>query len=515
MCSPRFGHWCGPGILPPGLVLAEPAAARECHERVWGSSPNDVWAVGDAGTILHWDGTAWLDSSVSGHPDGFLNVWGSGPSDVWAVGFRNGTGPIFHWDGTNWQRVFTAPRVLEGIWGTGPMDVWASGGVSGSEVNGILLHFDGTEWTEVEVPGGLPMMHAIWGTSSNDVYVGGRFRWIHWDGSTWSNLELPEPMEIFGMWGSDTNNVWTAGFAGALGSAGRVAHWDGQSVSITHLGDASWTCERIWGSQPNDIWVTVGSPGTVAYLYRWDGATWNLVDAGSGIGFLEGISGTAFDDIWAVGLSGLMLHWTGSSWRSYRENPAGLEDAFGVRGNSADDVWAAGTSGTLAHWDGSQWLPVESGTNHTIEALSGNGSDHVWAVGAFDAQGMLVLHWDGNGWSRSPTPAGNNNLHGVWSLSEDDAWAVGTRAALHWDGGAWSAVDIALPPPFNFLNAVWARTSNDVWVTNFIGSIIHWDGVAFTQVFDGTDIGLYGVWGYQDDIWAVGSLGTVLHRSAR
>ena len=49
-----------------------------------------VWAVGDAGTILHYDGTRW-SPSLAAFPVGkkrpdLLGVWGSSPSDVWIVG---------------------------------------------------------------------------------------------------------------------------------------------------------------------------------------------------------------------------------------------------------------------------------------------------------------------------------------------------------------------------------------------------------------------------------------------
>jgi hypothetical protein len=57
---------------------------------VWGSGPNDVWAVG-AGyrgqgcIITHWNGWTWSPGN-SRHEGGLWGVWGSGPNDVWAVG---------------------------------------------------------------------------------------------------------------------------------------------------------------------------------------------------------------------------------------------------------------------------------------------------------------------------------------------------------------------------------------------------------------------------------------------
>ena len=52
---------------------------------MWGSTSNDVWTVGDGGTILHWDGTAW-SAFVGGTTKSLSGVWGSASNDVWTVG---------------------------------------------------------------------------------------------------------------------------------------------------------------------------------------------------------------------------------------------------------------------------------------------------------------------------------------------------------------------------------------------------------------------------------------------
>ncbi|MCI0457632.1 MAG: hypothetical protein L0Z62_11730 [Gemmataceae bacterium] len=58
---------------------------------VWGSGPNDVYAVGDNGLILHSSdqGATWAPE-VSGTTSNLTGVWGSGSSIVYAVG-ANGT----------------------------------------------------------------------------------------------------------------------------------------------------------------------------------------------------------------------------------------------------------------------------------------------------------------------------------------------------------------------------------------------------------------------------------------
>ena len=56
---------------------------------VAGTSSSDVWAVGDAGVVLHYDGKSWSRMSVAGlggrRPD-LTAVWMSGPGKPWIGG---------------------------------------------------------------------------------------------------------------------------------------------------------------------------------------------------------------------------------------------------------------------------------------------------------------------------------------------------------------------------------------------------------------------------------------------
>jgi photosystem II stability/assembly factor-like uncharacterized protein len=59
---------------------------------IWGSSPQDVFAVGPKGTILHYDGKAWSAMAANtqaapGKPNFLTRVWGSGPNAGYALGF--------------------------------------------------------------------------------------------------------------------------------------------------------------------------------------------------------------------------------------------------------------------------------------------------------------------------------------------------------------------------------------------------------------------------------------------
>jgi hypothetical protein len=102
---------------------------------VWGSSGSDVFAVGELGTILHYDGTAWSTMS-SGTTEQLYGVWGSSGSDVFAVGLH---GSILHYDGTGWSAMSSGTgEHLSRVWGSSGSDVFAVG-------VGIILH--GAAWS--------------------------------------------------------------------------------------------------------------------------------------------------------------------------------------------------------------------------------------------------------------------------------------------------------------------------------------------------------------------------------
>ena len=52
---------------------------------VWGAAANDIWAVGDGGVIVHFNGVDW-STIPSGTTENLSSIWGSGPNDIWAGG---------------------------------------------------------------------------------------------------------------------------------------------------------------------------------------------------------------------------------------------------------------------------------------------------------------------------------------------------------------------------------------------------------------------------------------------
>ena len=261
---------------------------------VWGTSSTDVFAVGENGTILHYDGVVWGPMN-SGVPVTLFGVWGSSSMDVFAVG-QNGT--ICHYDGVGWSNMASGTsRHLNAVWGTASDNVYAVGN------NGTILNYDGTSWDNVTSGTG-SHLNGIWGSSSSDVYAtgatGNNGVIRHYDGVTWSESLPSGHPDLLGIWGAATDNVFA-----------------------------------------------VGGDGTIL---RYDGASWNAMTSGIGSG-LNGIWGISPTDIFAVGEAGRVLHYDGNVGNVWTLMDSGVtDDIYSVWGLSSLDVFVTGQNGTILHY---------------------------------------------------------------------------------------------------------------------------------------------------------------------
>jgi hypothetical protein len=211
---------------------------------VWANT-TDVWAVGAAGAVVHYDGATW--SNVAGVTTIEINgVWGSGSSDVWAVG---GT-KIFHWDGANWTNTPLGGTLLS-VSGTGPMDVWTTG--EGSNVR----HYTGT-WSGALQPLGsaAPDFQAVLARSATNVWVAAPTTTANYGGSSWTP-HTDSSVGFQSFWGRADNDVWAAGQS-------KVGHWDGAGWTVST--PTGVTTQQLWGvtGTATDLWV-VGDGATILH----------------------------------------------------------------------------------------------------------------------------------------------------------------------------------------------------------------------------------------------------------
>src|SRR5207253_746656 len=104
-------------------------------------------------------------------------------NDVWGTAYNPdlANGAVFaHWDGTIWSPVspaVTGTLLLDDVTINTPTDGWAVGRKqlpnSYYPLNGLVLHFDGSAWTEVPAPAGSAELYALSSTGPGDLWATG------------------------------------------------------------------------------------------------------------------------------------------------------------------------------------------------------------------------------------------------------------------------------------------------------------------------------------------------------
>ncbi|HZD05030.1 MAG TPA: hypothetical protein VE173_08930, partial [Longimicrobiales bacterium] len=142
------------------------------------TSARDVFAVGSGG-VLHYDGSGWSRMPTPPH-GGLLGVWGSSGDDVFALGIG---GVILHYDGAGWRRMPAPDRNgdLLAIWGNSPRDVFAVGDRQWWGPGGCcsdVLHYDGSSWRVLQGMSGQALFD-VWSTTDEAFIVGAGPTIIH------------------------------------------------------------------------------------------------------------------------------------------------------------------------------------------------------------------------------------------------------------------------------------------------------------------------------------------------
>jgi hypothetical protein len=240
----------------------------------------------------------------------------------------------------------------------------------------------------------------------------------------------------------------------------------------------------------------------------------------------------------------------GASWCAVATNVSPFYVLKTIWGTGKDDVWAAGSGGSVVHYDGATWSPVPSGVKNTFNAVWGSGAGDVYVVGGVDA----VFHSTGfHGGTATLTPlpidtqgAEGARINAVWGTSSEDVrlgtdfvffvdadgnGASGIQLALaSADGGApgWKSVpvDVAGDQPDTVARSIWGANNRDLWIAAsqlFVPGreaiMYHGKsddgGLGFIEVDSQSSNAIESIHGTSaDDVWAVGSGGTIRHITA-
>lgn len=252
------------------------------------------------------------------------------------------------------------------------------------------------------------------------------------------------PGALLSLWSGGPGDLWVVG--------GK----QGASVVLRHDG-ATWHREeppvrqQLWwvhGFAGGPVFVC-GAGGALARFDR--GRGWTMLDSGHPHTVFYGVWGATESDIWVVGgpdfataspEGDIVLRGDGTTFARVRvpaldAKPASAQkDLFKVWGSSSRDVFVVGGSGVILHFDGQTWTRQDGGAgNEPIFTVAGRSAHDVYAVGGQGAP--TLLRYDGRIWTRVELPASAPpGLQGVWTAPGQPVWISGYRGFLAaWHGG--------------------------------------------------------------------------------
>ncbi len=185
---------------------------------VWAASATEAWAVGGTpgatgsdpnDLLLHFDGTTWSPSPLPkklGRT--YFKVWGTGPDDVFVVGEA---GTIWHRTGGAWT-LMSEPPVAHGtlltVHGCAPNDVYAVGSRD-------VLHYDGAAWK----PEPVTLLNDVNGVScgarngAGEVLIvgSGGLRQRREEAAWQDDFGAPPYKDLHGAWVDPKGGLWAVG----------------------------------------------------------------------------------------------------------------------------------------------------------------------------------------------------------------------------------------------------------------------------------------------------------------
>ncbi|RPI63603.1 MAG: hypothetical protein EHM44_04750 [Ignavibacteriales bacterium] len=182
----------------------------------------------------------------------------------------------------------------------------------------------------------------------------------------------------------------------------------------------------VWGTDENNVYAVGGVTinDTVYGILHWDGVEWKPVKYFGG-GF--SIYGFSESDIWVVG--GGVFHFNGTLWEEYTfRDPVILANISytSVWGTSSNNIYFGNSGGTIVHWNGSKAQVVYTNPSTVqVKDMDGFASDFIIGVGTGMIPPLLAVKYNGTNWNQLPI---NSN----WSLN---AVSIVNRNHIFFCGG--------------------------------------------------------------------------------
>jgi hypothetical protein len=512
------GGWCWANPLPQGHDILS----------IWATSPNDIWAVTNQATALHYDGTSFSSSVITNENLPWAGIgtriWSPGPDRAWVIGGNGGASGalvVWRWDAPSksWKRTPTsittgAPAAFWDIWGADANDFWIVGSDNTPNVppdtrpppHPLAVHFvneSPSVLSPSQTPDGdsgpaMPMdLRLIRGVSKSDAWAFGQQRVAHWNGSAWST-----------------------------------------ETCAVHFGTGG--CGQLRGSSAGpDLWYFANDSTSRLFRYRNPAEGWQKRIERPFSGNVIDIAATTSGDVWVLSQEAIPTFWR------YRDPDfapvaTSLSGQFSqLAATGARSVVAGGQLGRLAvTTDGDSWkaMPGTGGVYPNLVDVAaiedGKGTD-LLAVGVNQGSVVAVRRENPSSsaiFSELPVGTGPGAAQTCYVVPPStgpqeavEAWLV-SNEIYRYRGGQWTPSEFKLPVGVT-IRQIRGRAANDIWAVGsimpeggsgpLVGYALHFDGMSWSDQSPLGQTELMALWMDEatGEVWSVGASGRVLRRA--
>ena len=451
---------------------------------IWGVSADRLFAVGWMGCVLHFDGNEWhqIRGGVVDDENGRFGACaentplfaldGNAAGEAWAVG---DDGMILHFDGSDWREEKSPTQVnLRAVGCTPGGKVYAAG------AEGTVLQRDTTgQWTKLDCELGSGFQALLVQGDDELLLGGGRYfveqggfrgELVRYRAGRFEALTFKTPMPRLRALKAYKDGVLIVGDQGhlyfledlRLDRLESNSRHDLMDIVTLPTGEALAVGDfgSIMTAAP-DFTAALAPPPAAARPSPWE-AMASPTDRQLW-GLWESPDGTCY----ACGEAGTVLRLEGDTWELL---PAPSELSVHCVWDGGGGLFAAGQMGRIYRFDGSQWqLHYDLHLDLTILSMWGTGPNSIYAVG----DEGLILYFNGLSWQRMPSGT-VSALYNVWGWDDQHLLAVGDFGlVLRYNGREWGEFNVGTE---NFLYDVWGPTLDDIYAVGLSGTLAHFNG---------------------------------------
>jgi hypothetical protein len=262
---------------------------------------------------------------------------------------------------------------------------------------------------------------------------------------------------MYGICGVSANNIYIYGQNSAANDLGsNLLHYDGTSWQYIKIHDKViyGNINGMYVSSQNEIWCAADGLGIS--IFKYDGLSWyNCWPSGEISGALLCIAGNKSDNIYAAGRNGVVLQYTGGSWRVDRIKmnvPSGAEYFIRSAAVCKDTCYMLGYISDIQNYQNKHYFIKGTYKNWTVvdSVIEKGITNWKWGWwGLYTTPDNKLLSFGANGiceytagaWTK--LPLGNQWLiSSVFSLNSNYTIAVGHYGTAYFnDGNSWKKLE--------------------------------------------------------------------------